>query len=233
MKRIIAIEHVLGEDLGTFQKTLDRLRIPALRVWPVDGDGSEWPELSASDGLIVLGGYMSVHEVDRYPWIQAEVEFIRRAQARGAAILGVCLGMQLLAKSLGAKVFPMPRAEIGMISVQKTAHGLRHPLLADLPNPFWAFSWHGEQIELPLGCQALAGSADCPIQAIACGVRSIGLQFHLEADRSWLKRVLGHPQYARDLPPGAAAGLKRDLEAYEAQLEQAADRLLSRWVELA
>jgi GMP synthase (glutamine-hydrolysing) len=233
MKRIIAIEHVLGEDLGTFHKTLDRLRIPVQWVWPAANDGPKWPEPSAGDGLIVLGGYMSVNEVVRYPWIQAEVEFIRRAQAHGAAVLGICLGMQLLARSLGAKVFPLPTAEIGMISVQKTAHGSQHPLLADLPDPFWAFSWHGEQIELPPGCQTLAGSTDCPIQAIACGVRSIGLQFHLEADRDWLRRILRHPQYARDLPHGAADMLERELKAYEAQLDRAADRLLSRWVELA
>lgn len=233
MKRIIAIEHVLGEDLGTFHKTLERLRIPVQWVRPTANDRPKWPELSAGDGLIVLGGYMSVNEVDRYPWIKAEVEFIRRAQASGAAILGICLGMQLLASSLGANVFRMAKAEIGMISVQKTAHGGQHPLLTDLPDPFWAFSWHGEQIELPPGCQCLAGSTDCPIQAIACGVRSIGLQFHLEADRNWLGRVLGHPQYARDLPPGAAEMLERELQAYQAQLDRTAERFLSRWVELA
>lgn len=233
MKRIVAVEHVRGENLGTFQHTLDRLQIPVQWVYPTQNSRPDWPELLPGDGLVVLGGYMSVNETERYPWLGEELEFIRRSLASGCAFLGICLGMQLLARSLGAKVVKMEEPEIGIISVRKTHEGSRHPLFADLPDPFWAFSWHGEMVELPSNCQTLASSAACPIQAIACGTRILGLQFHLEADLPWIQALTGYPEYARDLAPGGSERLRGQLMAHQAELSWAANRLLSRWLELA
>jgi GMP synthase-like glutamine amidotransferase len=117
------------------------------------------------DWLIIMGGPMGVHDTHQYAWLTAEKHFIDQAIDRNCRVLGVCLGAQLVADVLGAKVFPNPHKEIGWYPVNRTPEGRRAIVFRDLLSPFTAFHWHGDTFELAPGALRLAESAGCKQQA--------------------------------------------------------------------
>jgi len=144
-------------------------------------------ELDALGGLVVMGGPMGVGEVSEHPWLAGELELLAAAVAAGLPVLGVCLGAQLLAAALGARVYRGERPEIGSGTVSLTADGRADPVLgaaglAELP----VVHWHQDTFDLPPGAVLLAGSALYPHQAFRAHVRArvYGLQFHVEVDRA-------------------------------------------------
>jgi GMP synthase-like glutamine amidotransferase len=133
--------------------------------------------LNDLDLLIVMGGPMSVNDETELPWLRDEKQFIREAIRSGLPVLGVCLGSQLIASALGARVYRNAQKEIGWFPVEAV------PTDADVfhfPGGFQAFHWHGETFDLPPGAIRLARSAACANQAFQVGRRTLGLQFHLE-----------------------------------------------------
>jgi GMP synthase-like glutamine amidotransferase len=138
------------------------------------------PPLEACDWLLVLGGPMSVNDEATLPWLREEKRAIAAAIAAGRTVLGVCLGAQLIASALGAKVGPSREREIGWFEVERVAGPEEHPLAAALPPRAEVFHWHGETFELPAGAVHLARSAGCEAQAFALGRRVLALQFHVE-----------------------------------------------------
>jgi len=146
--------------------------------------GDPLPNLSDIDGLIVMGGSMNVYETARYPWLSDETAFIASTVAAGKPVLGICLGAQLLAVALGAKVEPNCHQEIGWFSIYKTdaADGLS--LFDIFPTEMDAFHWHGDMFHLPPGATHVARSAGCEHQAFIYGERAVGFQFHLEMTRT-------------------------------------------------
>ncbi|WP_150305412.1 type 1 glutamine amidotransferase [Pseudomonas saliphila] len=137
------------------------------------------PKLGELDLLIIMGGPMSVHDEAAYPWLITEKQFIRDAIAAGIPVLGVCLGAQLIADVMGARVFPGAEREIGWYPVQGLQHG--KPECFQLPDELNVLHWHGETFDLPAGATRLASNAVFENQAFQLGDRVIGLQFHLEA----------------------------------------------------
>lgn len=138
----------------------------------------QFPRADALDMLIVLGGPMSVYQEAEHPWLKAEKSFLRECVAEGKAVLGICLGAQMLAEVLGGRVYRNAHKEIGWHAVKRTA--ARHPLFDHMPDEFVSCQWHGDAFTLPEGAVRLAGSEACPNQAFAFGDTVIGLQFHLE-----------------------------------------------------
>ena len=138
------------------------------------------PEAGAVDLLIVMGGPMNVYEYRQYPWLRAEKEFILRQIERGAPVLGVCLGAQLIADVLGAKVYQNPEKEIGWLPIRWRALPATRRLLGRNPGEMTVFQWHGDTFDLPPKSEWLAESAACAHQAFVCHRRVVGLQFHLE-----------------------------------------------------
>ncbi len=137
------------------------------------------PDPRDIDLLIVMGGPMSVNDEDKFPWLRLEKQFIRQTIKSDKAVLGICLGAQLIASSLGESVYPNRRKEIGWFSVQGVAH--KNPAIFCFPPIVEAFHWHGETFDLPDTAVLLARSEACENQAFQVGERVIGLQFHLEA----------------------------------------------------
>ncbi|RUM89702.1 MAG: amidotransferase [Thermodesulfatator sp.] len=162
--------------------------------------GEDLPE-DLPDFLVIMGGPMSAHDEDRYPWLAEEKTYLKKAVEAGIPVLGICLGAQLLAEVLGAKVYKGPYREIGWFPVELTAEGREHPLFRGLPSRFVAFHWHGETFDLPQGALHLARSAGCEHQAFVWGERVLALQFHLEMTPEGAEDLLKH--CPEDLhPPG-------------------------------
>jgi GMP synthase-like glutamine amidotransferase len=137
------------------------------------------PLLADIDLLIILGGPMSVNDEVKFPWLVEEKEFIRQAIAGGKPILGICLGAQLIANALGAKVYPNAVKEIGWFPITGRDDNANSDLF-QFPASTEVFHWHGETFDLPPGAQLIASSQACQNQAFQIGRSIIGLQCHLE-----------------------------------------------------
>lgn len=141
-------------------------------------ESAAMPDLSIIDLLVIMGGPMSVNDEYIFPWLEPEKKFIREAIETGKPVLGICLGAQLIASSLGSRIYRNEEKEIGWFPVygiqkQNTWH-------FNFPSSIKVFHWHGETYDLPKDSVLLARSEGCKNQAFQFGKSVIGLQFHLE-----------------------------------------------------
>jgi GMP synthase-like glutamine amidotransferase len=143
--------------------------------------GNSLPARAEASAVIVLGGYMGVHDVADYPFLGPLGAFMRSATEAGTPLLGICLGGQLLAQVLGGEVRSKQRSEKGLQEIRLTSAGQDDPLFAGLLPAFAAFEWHNDSFDVPPGAVHLASSAVCPGQAFRCR-NAWGLQFHPEVD---------------------------------------------------
>jgi GMP synthase-like glutamine amidotransferase len=145
------------------------------------------------DWLVIMGGPMNIYEEKEYPWLRGEKKLIADAVAAGKTVLGICLGAQLLADVLGARVFRNEYKEIGWFPVTLTAAAEQSPLFGGLPGTFTAFHWHGDTFDIPPGCIHTAESKACAGQAFEFGGgRVVALQFHLESSVESIERLILH-----------------------------------------
>jgi GMP synthase-like glutamine amidotransferase len=142
--------------------------------------GDAAPAQESFDFLVIMGGPMSVNDTGELPWLVPETDFVRSAIEAGKAVLGVCLGAQMIAKAMGARVYPGCEKEIGWFPIRRAAPD-GGTLFDGLPESFTAFHWHGETFDLPEGAVRLAETEVTPNQAFQLGSRVFGLQFHIEA----------------------------------------------------
>ena len=186
---VLIIKHVDIEGPGLIEYCLNQRRLP-YQVLCLDSD-ARLPRPEGFTHIILLGGPMNVYEEDRYPFLKDEDLFIKEAVQRGKFILGICLGAQLIAKALGAKVFKAPVKEIGWFDVSLTEIGLQDPLFSNLPKTFPVFQWHEDTFDIPKSAKLIATSSSVPHQAFRYGDNAYGLQFHLEVTeemiQEWMK----------------------------------------------
>jgi GMP synthase-like glutamine amidotransferase len=149
---------------------------------PLAGDAFDW--------LLVMGGPMGVHDDDRYPWMPAEKTAIRAAIDAGKPVIGVCLGAQLIANVMGARVFPNAEKEIGWFPVISTASDA--PCFGDVPSSLPVLHWHGDTFDLPDGAQHLFRSDGCENQGFVLNDRVFGFQFHCETTPVGRDALLEH-----------------------------------------
>ncbi|MDY6813857.1 MAG: type 1 glutamine amidotransferase [Pseudomonadota bacterium] len=213
--RIRCLQHVPFENAG------------AIADW-ARAEGHDWatvpvweaalPTPDRFDWLIVMGGPMSVHDVARYPWLEAEQALLREALDRGRRVLGICLGAQLLATALGGVVSAARTPEIGWWPIAVTVAGADCPVTG-WPPELTVFHWHGEQFDLPPGATSLARSEACPHQGFHLGPRVVGLQFHLEMLPQGIERLA--TACSDDLVPGPFVQQRERLAGTPAQRRQA------------
>jgi GMP synthase (glutamine-hydrolysing) len=145
------------------------------------------PQMQDFDWLIVLGGPMNIYETEKYFWLTEEKRFIERAIKNGKTVIGICLGAQLIADVLGAKVTQNAFKEIGWFPVELTAESAA---FHSLPKQFNALHWHGDTFELPRGAVHLARSKACENQAFVSEEKVLSLQFHLEATSGSIQQII-------------------------------------------
>jgi GMP synthase-like glutamine amidotransferase len=230
--QLVALEHMPGGHPGLF---LDLMRADGIACREVRLDRCEAiPDLAAYDGLIVMGGPMDVWQEAEHPWLRAEKEAIREAVlGRDMALLGICLGHQLLANALGGKVRPMAEPEIGPFEVELDGAAGRS-LLAGLAARAQVLQWHAAEVERPPdGARILARSPGCAVQAMQVGEHALGLQFHAEVTESLLYEWLAEPTNAdalvRHLGPGGRERFRAEARGHMAAFEAVARRIYGRF----
>lgn len=152
----------------------------------------EFPDIGNLDWLVIMGGPMSVHEHERYPWLKEEIEFIRRAIENSKVVLGICLGAQLIARALGVQVSRGEHPEIGWFPVRINRDAKHKIGFGFLPEEITPFHWHQETFDIPPGAIHLASSALFPNQAFLYGERVLALQFHFEMDFNAIQEIIQH-----------------------------------------
>jgi GMP synthase (glutamine-hydrolysing) len=187
----LAIRHVPFEDLGSFASPLrERGFAVAYRDAGLDDLGAR--DLLDADLLIVLGGPIGVYETRDYPFLKGEIAMVERRLKAGRPVLGLCLGAQIMAKALGARVYKGKRKELGWGPIELADAG-RKSALAELGPRAAVLHWHGDTFDLPQHATLLASTGITPNQAFAIGSKVLGLQFHLEAEASGFERwLIGH-----------------------------------------
>ena len=181
MNPVYIFRHITCEGPGYLEVFLKRHQIP-YRIIAIDKEDTVPSSIAGMSGLVFMGGPMSVN--DAIPWIGTELDLIRQAQQSGLPVLGHCLGGQLIAKALGAKVYPNNVKEIGWHDVEQV--DVTSPWLRKLPKKFEAFHWHGETLDVPHGAELLLRSANCDHQAFAYD-NMLALQFHVEMTADMVK----------------------------------------------
>ncbi|HOX91539.1 MAG TPA: type 1 glutamine amidotransferase [Spirochaetales bacterium] len=157
---------------------------------------------SAYDAVVVFGGQMFAHQDELHPWIRTELGYMESVMKADVPLLGICLGGQLLARLLGARVYKAPVPEFGYHPVTLSPAGRASPLFTGFADSFPVFLWHSEVFDLPKGCTHLAGGEHWSQQAYAYGDRTFGTQFHLEFSGEHLRSMM--EQDKDSLPPKSA-----------------------------
>ena len=205
MAKVMVFQHVPAEPLGTLDPML-RNRGHRIRYVNFHRDPDARPEISRYDALIVLGGPQMPDEGDKHPHLNVEMRCIEEALNREIPVLGICLGAQLLAYTLGGGVRAMKEWEIGWYDLLPTAQSPADPLFCALHEPHPVFQWHGYTFDLPTGAIHLASSPTCENQAFRYGQNAWGLQCHLELDERLINRWLNLPEYLADLQANGRRG---------------------------
>lgn len=196
--KFLAILHVPYEGPGLISEWMS-LRNHTMEVALASEIPSE-ADTDSYDGIIVMGGPMSVHDDDRYPWLIKEKQTITEAIDKGRKILGICLGSQLLAHCLGARVYKNTDTEIGWFPVKKKFFMHSWFPVFDENEKVNVFHWHGDTYDLPEGCVHLFDSEGCKHQAFAFEDQVLGLQFHPEINEELITLFIEHGK--SDMKPG-------------------------------
>ena len=177
---ILGLQHIACEPPAEYGTVLTQ-RGHTLHTVEVD-EGGPLPDWRDFGAIIAMGGPMGVYEDEAYPWLVAEKQLIGDAVRAGLPYFGACLGVQLLAAALGARVYPGAAPEVGILDVMRTEDGGSDPVASILPERFKTLQWHGDTFDLPEGAVSLFSSPAYPNQGFRFGEFAYGVQFHLEVD---------------------------------------------------
>jgi GMP synthase-like glutamine amidotransferase len=232
---VLVLQHIACEPPGAYEDVL-RERGCTLHRVELD-EGEQLPDWREFDAIVAMGGPMSVNDDAELPWLTTEKRAIGDAVRSGTPYFGACLGVQLLAASLGARVYPGPSPEVGILPVSLTDAARHDPVFQGLPSQFLTLQWHGDTFDLPDGAVALAKSPAYANQAFRWGEHAYGVQFHLEVDAELAREWAAVPAYAeyldRVLGPGSLSRLIDELETNAPGMGATARAMFERWLDRA
>lgn len=230
MRSVVALRHVAFEDLGSFRGVLEAQGFKVgYRDAALDDLGAVDP--LEPDMLVVLGGPIGAYEDDIYPFLRHELRVIEKRLAADRPTLGICLGSQLMARVLGARVYPGPRKEIGWSPLILSDEGRQSCLAPLAPELTSVLHWHGDTFDLPSGALCLASTADYANQAFAFGRAALALQFHAEATAAGLERwFIGHACEIAAADGVSVPQLRADTQRHGEALERQGAACLTRWL---
>ncbi|MEI6559770.1 MAG: glutamine amidotransferase [Rhodospirillaceae bacterium] len=231
MKSVLAIRHVMFEGLGLLEDVLAERK-----SWQVCVLEAGIDDLSAVDALepellVVLGGPIGAYEQALYPFLTDELRILAARLRAGRPVLGICLGAQLMAAALGARVYPASAKEIGWAPVDLTLAG-RTSVLRHVEGVVPVLHWHGDTFDLPEGATRLASTPICPNQAFSIGPTALALQFHLEVVPAEIERwLIGHACEIAALKSGATVtSLREDTRRHGPGLTVRATDVFRDWL---
>ena len=227
--RVLSIVHQEDAATGVFADAVADSGAH-LEEWVISNGSSPEASPDSYDAVLIFGGAMHVDQENRHAWLRDEDELLRGLAARGVPMLGVCLGAQLIAKALGARVGAMPTPQIGWFDVEQTPEAAGDPVFADLPGRFSSFQWHSYAFELPPNAVPLARDSVC-LQAFRAGEHVWGIQFHAEVTKEsvddWF-RSSKPPDAPLDLP-----ALQRETDEKISAWNEFGKRLCGRFLDFA
>jgi GMP synthase (glutamine-hydrolysing) len=230
----LVLQHISCEPPGAFGEVLTERGAEVVTV-ELD-EGQPLPDWQDFDHIIAMGGPMSVNDDDRLPWLAGEKRFVNEAVRAGKSFWGTCLGSQLLAASLGARVYAGPRPEVGLLPVSLTPDAGLDPVFRNMPGELTTLQWHGDTFDLPAGAVLLATSPLYPNQAFRWGERAYAVQFHLEVSVEMAKEWGEVPEYRasleKTLGTGALERMVAELEREGSAMVGMGRKLFERWLEL-
>jgi GMP synthase (glutamine-hydrolysing) len=228
---VLILQNVACEGPGTIASYLSSHDLAFRTARLFEGTGVA-PNLDGVSHLIVLGGSMSVHDEGRFPFLGTESRLIEEAILKDVPTLGICLGAQLIAKVLGAKVVKAPLApvgrqshptkgvrpgELGWYNVQLTKQGQKDPLFRGAGKELRVFQWHEDTFDIPRGAVLLGRSETCRNQAFRHEKNVYALQFHVEADGAMIGDWFDTYEPENRLREGILSEYKKIADAYHRQ----------------
>ena len=230
--RALVLQHIACEPPGVFEDVL-RDRGIALHRVELD-EGEPLPDWREFDAIVAMGGPMSANDDAELPWLIEEKRAIGEAVRAGTPFWGVCLGVQLLAASLGARVYAGPEPEVGLLPVELTEDGRADPVFGDVDTELVTLQWHGDTFDLPTGAVRLAGSQAYANQAFRFE-RAYGLQFHLEVSPEMARQWAEVPEYVasleRTLGAERAPAFLASISENADEMRAAGRSLFERWLD--
>lgn len=225
-----AITHVAFEDLGSFEQILKEEGCEIEYLNAVCDDLSVINP-QTDDLLIIMGGPVSVNDIDEYPFIQAELKMLAERLKADKPTLGICLGAQLIAKALGARVYPGQHKEIGWSPIVLDEAGSRSALRHLVGEGVSVLHWHGETFDLPEYAEHLASTEHYANQAFSYG-KALALQFHPEVTRRGLEQwYIGHTVEIHQIDGVSVNQLRDDAVRFADTLQARAYSFLTEWLE--
>ena len=226
---VLILQHVRPEPPGTIADALDQrgLSHRTTKIF----QNEPVPDTLNANGLVVMGGPMGVGNLDTRPHLRREIDLIEQALENARPVLGICLGSQLLAHTLGADVQPGPQKEIGWYEVTLTDAAANDPLFQNIDAPFTAFHWHGDVFTLPDGAVSLAQSAQTEHQAFRYGDMAYGLLFHLEVTSEMVTDMT--QAFADELREEGLDGaeIRQAATTHTSKMRQVAKTVFGRWTD--
>jgi GMP synthase (glutamine-hydrolysing) len=226
MKTVLAIRHVTFENLGAFETPLIEA---GYRIGYAEAGVVDIATLPQPDLLVVLGGPIGAYEENIYPFLREEIAVIGARLAARRPILGICLGAQLMARALGARVYPGRAKEIGWRPLSLTAEG------CDILGPLKGLPvlhWHGDTFDLPSRTTNLASTDVCDHQAFKLGSYALAFQFHPEAQETGFEQwLIGHACEIAATPGVTAPNLRADTKRFAAAASAAGQAVMRRWLD--